>query len=141
MGYLPQEIIGTCILNYFRSSDWNSLKDSFEHGLFVNLINLFQAFMNNASLAVISTGLRSKTRIYKFRIRNGTFATVKTEWSPVFNFWSKKLDFIAGKYTIIGEPENIDIFSNCLEQVKYSSCEKELCSTIRRHIFEIYLNV
>ncbi|CAD5122261.1 DgyrCDS10706 [Dimorphilus gyrociliatus] len=119
-GFLPQDIIGTSILDHFRSSDWNSIKDSFEH--------------------VLTTGHRSKTKIYKFRIKNGSFITTKIEWSPVYNIWSKKLDFIAGKYTVIGEPENKNIFSDNSNLIKHSTAEKELQSTVRRHIFELYLN-
>lgn len=50
---------------------------------------------------------------YRFRVFNGDFVRLQTEWSSFINPWSKKFEFIVGQHRIIEGPVNINVFEDC----------------------------
>lgn len=52
-----------------------------------------------------------KSRPYRFKAKNGCYLTLDTIWSCFINPWSKKLEFVDAKHTILKGPSNKDVFA------------------------------
>ena len=52
-----------------------------------------------------------RSRSYRFRVRNGGYIVVETDWSCFINPWSKKLEFVIGKHTVLKGPPKPDVFA------------------------------
>ena len=90
LGHFPHELEGKEIFDIIHPQDLNIIKVSFE-----NLI-----YRKNC-----------KSHHYRMRTRNGDYITVTTNWSCFVNPWSKHLEFIYGKHTVIKGPLNPNVFS------------------------------
>lgn len=85
IGYMPQDIIGKSILDYFHPEDMAQVKTAYE------------SLMKNTQVA----DGRVSTPPYRFLIKNGCYITLETEWTRVFNPWSRKLEFITGDHCVL----------------------------------------
>ena len=92
LGYLPQEMEGTDIFNFYHPGDLVYLKEAYEN-------------------IIADQGKPFKSREYRFKAKNGCYLTLETIWSCFINPWSKKLEFVDAKHTIVKEPINKDIFA------------------------------
>ena len=92
LGYLPQEMEGTDIFNFYHPGDLVYLKEAYEN-------------------IIADQGKPFKSREYRFKAKNGCYLTLETIWSCFINPWSKKLEFVDAKHTIVKEPLNRDIFA------------------------------
>lgn len=81
IGYMPQDIIGKSILEFFHPEDTMLLKTAYE------------ILMKNGMERVSSPP-------YRFLIKNGCYITLETEWTRVFNPWSRKLEFVTGDHCV-----------------------------------------
>ena len=53
-------------------------------------------------VSVISLkGVPYRSGPIRIRVKNGSWITTKTEWSSFVNPWTKRLEFIIGKHTIV----------------------------------------
>ena len=98
LGYLPQEMEGTDIFNFYHPGDLVYLKEAYEN-------------------IIADQGKPFKSREYRFKAKNGCYLTLETIWSCFINPWSKKLEFVDAKHTIVKEPLNRDIFAEPGENV------------------------
>lgn len=49
---------------------------------------------------------------YRFKVFNGDFILLETEWSSFINPWSRKFEFIVGQHRIIEGPTNVNVFED-----------------------------
>lgn len=103
-GYLPQDLIGRSIMDFYHPEDMKLLRD------------VYLTVMNKSSTA--GTSFCSKP--YRFLIRNGNYITLETEWTSFVNPWSRKLEFVNGHHRVLKGPKQCDIFSNDLNTPKFA---------------------
>lgn len=84
IGYMPQDIIGKSILDFFHPEDMILLKTA------------YKLLMKNTQM----TDGRVSTPPYRFLIKNGCYITLETEWTKIFNPWSRKLEFVTGDHCV-----------------------------------------
>ena len=82
LGYLPQDLVGTSIFQYYHPEDFSVL------------LTAYRSLHTKHTKTVCSQPVR-------MRVRNGEFIIVATELSCFVNPWSHKLDFIIGKLSIV----------------------------------------
>nr|XP_047906136.1 aryl hydrocarbon receptor nuclear translocator-like protein 2 isoform X7 [Anser cygnoides] len=96
LGYLPQELLGTSCYEYCHQDDHNHLAEKHKEVL----QNKEKVFTNS----------------YKFRAKDGTFVTLKSQWFSFMNPWTKELEYIVSNNTVVlGHNESAE------EQVPYAS--------------------
>ncbi|XP_027516573.1 aryl hydrocarbon receptor nuclear translocator-like protein 2 isoform X4 [Corapipo altera] len=96
LGYLPQELLGTSCYEYCHQDDHNHLAEKHKEVL----QNKEKVFTNS----------------YKFRAKDGTFVTLKSQWFSFMNPWTKELEYIVSNNTVVlGHKESTE------EEVFYSS--------------------
>ncbi|XP_021247894.1 aryl hydrocarbon receptor nuclear translocator-like protein 2 isoform X1 [Numida meleagris] len=96
LGYLPQELLGTSCYEYCHQDDHNHLAEKHKEVL----QNKEKVFTNS----------------YKFRAKDGTFITLKSQWFSFMNPWTKELEYIVSNNTVVlGHNESAE------EQVSYGS--------------------
>ncbi|KAI1301838.1 Period circadian protein [Halotydeus destructor] len=99
LGYLPQDIIGYSVFDFYHKDDLSLIRDIYRS----------------------VTGLQGnsfKSKPYRFRVFNGGFVTMETEWSCFINPWSRKLEFVIGQHRIIIGPLNPNIFQEARDGEK-----------------------
>lgn len=84
-GYLPQDIIGKQIMDFYHPEDLVFLKD------------VYEMVMKKGQIA----GSTFCSRPYRFLIKNGCFITLETEWTSFVNPWSRKLEFVIGNHRVL----------------------------------------
>lgn len=94
IGWMPQDILGESILDFFHPEDMIMMKTAYE------------MLMKNTQVA----DGRVSTPPYRFLIKNGSYITLETEWTRVFNPWSRKLEFVTGDHCVLRGPKYCDIF-------------------------------
>ncbi|KAL3861968.1 hypothetical protein ACJMK2_007974 [Sinanodonta woodiana] len=99
LGYLPQEMIGSSVFDFYHPDDLNELYKTYKTIIQLN-----------------GTPFRGKP--IRFRTKNGDWIVTETEWSSFINPWSKKLEFIVGRHTVIKGPENLNVFQEALHPRK-----------------------
>jgi len=92
LGYLPQDITGDDIFKYIHPEDLAIVKESFE-------------------AVMLEQGKPFKSKPIRFKIKNGGYVTISCLWSSFINPWSRQLEFVHGKHTIMQGPKFPDIFS------------------------------
>lgn len=97
LGYLPQEMEGSDIFSFYHPGDLPYLKEVYEN-------------------LMADQGKRVKSRPYRFKVKNGCYITMETNWSCFINPWSKKLEFVLGQHTVLKGPTNKDIFAETGDQ-------------------------
>ncbi|XP_071589308.1 basic helix-loop-helix ARNT-like protein 2 isoform X7 [Heliangelus exortis] len=81
LGYLPQELLGTSCYEYCHQDDHNHLAEKHKEVL----QNKEKVFTNS----------------YKFRAKDGTFVTLKSQWFSFMNPWTKELEYIVSNNTVV----------------------------------------
>ncbi|XP_050430110.1 period circadian protein isoform X2 [Adelges cooleyi] len=89
-GYLPQNLIGRSVFDYYNIDDLSIIKEIYEN-------------MSKAR------NVPYKGKPYRFKCQNGDFALVQTEWSNFVNPWSGRVEFIIGRHKVIQGPLNPDV--------------------------------
>lgn len=87
MGYLPQDIIGRQIFDFYHPADMAVLKEVYEKTIEKHQLS--------------NVGRPIKSRPYRFMIHNGCFITLETEFSATYNPWSRKLNVVTGKHRVL----------------------------------------
>ena len=108
LGYLPQDIEGEDIFNFYHPSDLLNIKEAYE--------SIMQ-----------SQGKPLQVEV-RLRAKNGCYISTKTIFSCFINPWSKKLEFIDGKHMIVKGPANVNVFSEPGESLSASGAEPSVDS-------------
>ncbi|XP_061438176.1 basic helix-loop-helix ARNT-like protein 2 isoform X2 [Rhineura floridana] len=81
LGFLPQELLGTSCYEYFHQDDHSHLTDKHK--------------------AVLQSKEKIFTNSYKFRAKDGSFVTLKSQWFSFINPWTKELEYIVSINTVV----------------------------------------
>ncbi|KAK5646027.1 hypothetical protein RI129_004491 [Pyrocoelia pectoralis] len=93
-GYLPQEMLGKSVFDFYHPEDMPFLKE------------LYESIMVKCQI----TGSVYRSKPYRFAVKNGDFVMLETEWSCFINPWSRRLEFVMGLHRVLQGPSNPDIF-------------------------------
>ncbi|XP_044733956.1 protein cycle isoform X1 [Chrysoperla carnea] len=81
LGFLPQELLGTSMYEYYHHEDIPMLAESHKCAL---------------------QGLeRVTTEVYKFRSKEGSFVKLQSEWKSFRNPWTKDVEYLIAKNSVI----------------------------------------
>lgn len=81
MGYLPQELLGTSMYEYYQHDDIPALAEA-----------------HKAALQAIH---KVTTTIYRFRTKDNGLVRLQTEWKSFKNPWTKDVEYIIAKNSVI----------------------------------------
>ncbi|XP_043502915.1 period circadian protein isoform X2 [Polistes fuscatus] len=91
LGYLPQDMIGCSLFDFYHPEDLPFIKDIYE-----------------TVIKLEGSSFRSKP--YRFAAQNGSYVVLETEWSSFINPWTNKLEFVVGQHRVLRGPMDPDIF-------------------------------
>lgn len=95
IGYLPQDILGQSIMELYHPEDMPILK------------KMYETIMVKGQTA----GASFVSQPYRFRVKNGCYLVLKTEWTSFVNPWSRELEFVIGSHHILEGPSDPDVFA------------------------------
>ncbi|XP_011879758.1 PREDICTED: aryl hydrocarbon receptor nuclear translocator-like protein 1 isoform X3 [Vollenhovia emeryi] len=81
LGFLPQELLGTSMYEYYHHHDIPHLAESHK--------------------AALQTSERVTTQIYRFRSKGGNFVRLQSEWKSFRNPWTKDIEYLIAKNSAI----------------------------------------
>lgn len=84
-GYLPQDMIGRSIFDFFHPEDFGIIKD-----IYLKIVEIAK-----------TAGASYCGNPYRFQIQNGCYVTLDTEWACFLNPWSRQLEFIIGHHRVL----------------------------------------
>lgn len=92
LGFLPQDMLGHSVLEFYHPQDMPFMKDVYEN-------------------VIKEQGTPFLSKPYRFRTQNGDYVLLETEWSSFSNPWSRKLEFILAQHRVLKGPHNPDVFA------------------------------
>uniref|UniRef100_A0A3Q3ACU9 Basic helix-loop-helix ARNT like 1a n=1 Tax=Kryptolebias marmoratus TaxID=37003 RepID=A0A3Q3ACU9_KRYMA len=84
LAYLPQELLGTSFYEYFHQDDINHLAECHRQ--------------------VLQMREKINTNCYKFKIKDGSFITLRSRWFSFMNPWTKEVEYIVSTNTVVSCP-------------------------------------
>uniref|UniRef100_A0A8C7N7I7 Basic helix-loop-helix ARNT like 1a n=1 Tax=Oncorhynchus kisutch TaxID=8019 RepID=A0A8C7N7I7_ONCKI len=81
LAYLPQELLGTSFYEYFHQDDIGHLAECHRQ--------------------VLQMREKINTNSYKFKIKDGSFITLRSRWFSFMNPWTKEVEYIVSTNTVI----------------------------------------
>lgn len=119
-GYLPQDMIGRSIFDFFHPEDLGIIKEIYEQ-----IVEIAK-----------TTGGPFCGSPYRFQIQNGCYVTLDTEWACFINPWSRQLEFIIGHHRVLKGPGQIKIFQSGMEQIQFKDDLLKLAAKTREEIVQ-----
>uniref|UniRef100_A0A8C7KX70 Basic helix-loop-helix ARNT like 1a n=1 Tax=Oncorhynchus kisutch TaxID=8019 RepID=A0A8C7KX70_ONCKI len=80
LAYLPQELLGTSFYEYFHQDDIGHLAECHRQ--------------------VLQMREKINTNSYKFKIKDGSFITLRSRWFSFMNPWTKEVEYIVSTNTV-----------------------------------------
>ncbi|XP_042338637.1 aryl hydrocarbon receptor nuclear translocator-like protein 1, partial [Plectropomus leopardus] len=84
LAYLPQELLGTSFYEYFHQDDIGHLAECHRQ--------------------VLQMREKINTNCYKFKIKDGSFITLRSRWFSFMNPWTKEVEYIVSTNTVVSCP-------------------------------------
>ncbi|XP_044017645.1 period circadian protein isoform X2 [Aphidius gifuensis] len=115
-GYLPQDIIGRSLFDFYHPDDLLFIKEVYE-----TVVRL-----------QVGTSFRSKP--YRFLSQNGDYVMIETKWSSFINPWTDKIEFITGHHRVLRGPINQNVFDLSTSDHHYSplvNIGDEICKQLQ----------
>ncbi|BFZ04276.1 hypothetical protein BsWGS_07315 [Bradybaena similaris] len=81
LGYLPQELLGTSVYEYYHQDDIPAL--------------------GQVHRKVLSSKEKIETDVYRFKVKNGTFLRLKSRCFGFRNPWTKEVEYIVSTNTVV----------------------------------------
>uniref|UniRef100_A0AAX7SGA6 Aryl hydrocarbon receptor nuclear translocator-like 1a n=1 Tax=Astatotilapia calliptera TaxID=8154 RepID=A0AAX7SGA6_ASTCA len=81
LAYLPQELLGTSFYEYFHQDDISHLAECHRQ--------------------VLQMREKINTNCYKFKIKDGSFITLRSRWFSFMNPWTKEVEYIVSTNTVV----------------------------------------
>ncbi|DBA13594.1 TPA: hypothetical protein GDO54_018534, partial [Pyxicephalus adspersus] len=81
LGYLPQELLGTSCYEYFHPDDHSHLTEHHK--------------------SVLQCKEKIMTNPYKFRVKDGSFIILRSQWFSFINPWTRELEYIVSVNTVV----------------------------------------
>lgn len=81
LGFLPQELLGTSMYEYYHHDDIHSLAECHK----IALQNIERVITN----------------VYRFRNKDGSFVRIQSEWKSFKNPWTKETECLIAKNNLI----------------------------------------
>ncbi|KAM5170622.1 basic helix-loop-helix ARNT-like protein 2 isoform 2-T2 [Mantella aurantiaca] len=92
LGYLPQELLGTSCYEYFHPDDHNHLTEQHK--------------------SVLQSKEKIVTSPYKFRVKDGSFIILRSQWFSFINPWTKEFEYIVSVNTVVsGQGSSLETVS------------------------------
>ncbi|KAK3924721.1 Period circadian protein [Frankliniella fusca] len=99
LGFLPQDMLGRSVLEFYHPEDMPLMKE------------VYEAVLNKSLIVIKEQGSPFLSKPYRFRTQNGGYVMLETEWSSFSNPWSRKLEFIIAQHRVLKGPPNPDVFA------------------------------
>uniref|UniRef100_A0A7G3A994 Period circadian protein n=5 Tax=Lutzomyia TaxID=252607 RepID=A0A7G3A994_LUTLO len=103
-GYLPQDMIGRSIMDFYHPEDFSYLREVYETVMRVGK----------------TAGASFCSKPYRFLAHNGFYITLETEWTSFVNPWSRQLEFVIGHHRVLRGPSNPQVFASTLVNQQFS---------------------
>ncbi|XP_068133754.1 basic helix-loop-helix ARNT-like protein 2 [Hyperolius riggenbachi] len=81
LGYLPQELLGTSCYEYFHPEDHSHLTEQHK--------------------TVLQSKEKIQTNPYKFKVKDGSFIVLRSQWFSFINPWTKEFEYIVSINTVV----------------------------------------
>ncbi|XP_021933115.1 protein cycle isoform X2 [Zootermopsis nevadensis] len=81
LGFLPQELLGTSMYEYYHHDDILHLAESHK--------------------AALQASDRVTTQVYQFRSKDGCFVRLQSEWKSFRNPWTKDVEYLVAKNSVV----------------------------------------
>lgn len=89
LGFLPQELLGTSMYEYYHHEDISAIGESHK--------------------AALQGCERVTTPVYRLRTKDNTFVKIQSEWKSFRNPWTKEIEYLIAKNNVIlSDMRNID---------------------------------
>ncbi|KAK9880934.1 hypothetical protein WA026_013267 [Henosepilachna vigintioctopunctata] len=88
LGFLPQELLGCSMYEYYHQDDIAALADSHK--------------------AVLQSMDKLYTKTYRFKTKDGDFVNIQSEWRPFKNPWTKEVEYLISKNNLIIDLERVE---------------------------------
>lgn len=114
LGFLPQELLGTSIYEYYHPDDISTLAETHK-------------------LALLRTTI-IKTPPYRLITKNGSFINLQSEWKSFRNPWTKDVEYLIAKNTVL--PPDVNQYENTVGEQSTSNFDffnqcKFFCTLIK----------
>nr|CAD7454900.1 unnamed protein product [Timema tahoe] len=81
LGFLPQELIGTSMYEYYQHEDIPHLTKSHK--------------------TVLQSPQKTTTQVYRFRSKEGCYIRLQSEWKSFRNPWTKDVEYLVAKNSLV----------------------------------------
>lgn len=92
-GFLPQDMLGKSIMDFYHPEDMPLLKE------------VYETIMTKGQTA----GASFCGKPYRFLVHNGCYITLHTKWTSFVNPWSHHLEFVIGHHQVVKGPSNPNV--------------------------------